>query len=87
MRRPPLCTRNTTAPNGATTTTGLKAYVNPLRRFMAEEGHAPTTGLGNRLFLLGKGICPDCRGELRPGGNNNLACPKCDTAYSVGDVP
>lgn len=54
---------------------------------MAEHGHAPTNGPGNRLYLLGQGLCPDCRSSLQPAGNSSVACPHCETDYPVGRVP
>lgn len=64
---------------------------------MTTEGHAPSKGPGNRLFLLGKGVCPDCRPEynniqqtpdLEPAGNSSRVCPECDATFPVaGGVP
>lgn len=51
---------------------------------MGRKGHAPTNGPGNRLFLLGQGLCPDCREDLHPAGNSRLACPSCEATFPVG---
>jgi len=54
---------------------------------MATDGHAPTFGPANTLYLLGQGLCPECRGQLRPAGNSSYACPRCGSTYPVGRVP
>lgn len=60
---------------------------------MASEGHAPTVGLGNRIWLLSKRVCPDCRPDygsvnatpdLEPAGDSTVECPRCDGRFHVG---
>lgn len=51
---------------------------------MASDGHGPSRGPGRVLYWIGRGICPDCKGDLAPGGESSLVCPRCDRAYPVG---
>lgn len=55
---------------------------------MAQQGHAPSNGPANALYLLGLGLCPECRGDLQPSGNSSYTCPQCGDTYPVaGGVP
>jgi ribosomal protein L37AE/L43A len=62
---------------------------------MAIDGHAPTTGLGNRIHLLANEICPDCRSkynskmaapDLSRAADGILVCPECDGHFNLGGV-
>lgn len=50
---------------------------------MAQEGHAPSRGPANTLFLLGQGLCPQCRGELQSTRGGRYTCRECQAIYPV----
>lgn len=59
---------------------------------MASDGHAPTNGGGNALFILGNNRCPKCKPkgrkftaapELHDGQDGGGVCPDCGARYPV----
>lgn len=59
---------------------------------MASEGHAPTYGAGNALFILGNNRCPSCKPkgrkftaapELERRNDGSGTCPACGSHYPV----
>lgn len=54
---------------------------------MAQQGHAPTNGPGNQLYLLGQGLCPGCRTGLEPAPGDRYRCNRCERTFPIaGDV-